>query len=321
MLCNKQYLLFLGLLVAETVFGFSIASPEMLAAFGEQYHQFHQYHDNNYVSSVESALTYAGTSSHLLSYNLGASVMDKYRDALMAHPLTTQMLTGGVLAVAGDAVAQGQVEGNLNRQEHPLHRSYDKRRAISFMAFDMAYRAVQHALFPWIIANCHGQYGAAMLDMMGLSHYYANSIDGETFLAAVERTMANQLIVVPLLYYPFFFALTAIIQGLDAKAGYQRARSMFVPLMQRNLLFWLPVQFVQFRFVDENLQIPFVCVAGLCWTIILSSVAGDSQKPTSSETLDRWIRQQQTMGIVTEPRMDQNGTVANAMWVLEGESV
>lgn len=261
-----------------------------------------------------------GTSYHLLSYNLGASILDKYRDVLMAHPLSTQMLTGGVLAVAGDAVAQGQLKGNLNQQQQLMRRSYDKRRAISFMAFDMAYRAVQHVLFPWIIANCHGQYGAAILDTLGLSNYYADSIDGDTFMAAIERTMANQLLVVPLLYYPFFFALTAIIQGLDTKAGYQRARSMFLPLMQRNLLFWLPVQFIQFRFVDEHLQIPFVCVAGLCWTIILSSIAGDSQQQVSNEKLDSSISLQ-TFVVDVEQRMDQNSTAANAVWLIEGESL
>jgi hypothetical protein len=313
--CNKHCVLVLSLLLAETACGLSIVSPGDLFSFADQFHRHH----TSYAASGESALTYMGTSNHLLSYNLGASLLLKYQDILVAHPLATQMLTGGVLAVAGDAVAQGQLKWDLNPHQQPICRSYDKRRAISFMAFDMAYRAVQHVLFPWIIANCHGQYGASILEMLGLSNEYADSIDGDTFMAAVERTMVNQLLVVPFLYYPFFFALTAIIQGLDAKAGYQRARSMFLPLMQRNLLFWLPVQFIQFRFVDEHLQIPFVCVAGLCWTVILSSFAGDSQQQVSNKKLDGSISLQ-TIVVDVEQRIDENGTAANTMWLIEGES-
>ena len=91
--------------------------------------------------------------------------------------------------------------------------------------------------------------------------------------------MVNQLFIVPFFYYPVFFAVTALVQGLTFSEGYQRAQSMWVPLLQRNLAFWIPVQFIQFRFVEESLQIPFVCVAGLCWTIILSTVAGNSKLP------------------------------------------
>lgn len=44
--------------------------------------------------------------------------------------------------------------------------------------------------------------------------------------------------------------------------------------MKRNWTFWLPVQYFQFGYVDEPLQIPFLCVVGLAWTFILSIFAG-----------------------------------------------
>ena len=62
---------------------------------------------------------------------------------------------------------------------------------------------------------------------------------------------------------------------------------MFVPLMKRNLLFWIPVQFVQFYWVDPSWQVSFVCVAGLVWNVILSAIAGDcSDDGCSPELLD-----------------------------------
>jgi len=44
--------------------------------------------------------------------------------------------------------------------------------------------------------------------------------------------------------------------------------------MKRNLLFWIPVQFVAFAYVPEDQQIPLLIVCGLVWTVILSVSAG-----------------------------------------------
>ena len=67
------------------------------------------------------------------------------------------------------------------------------------------------------------------------------------------------------------------MQGLSTNGALERAKANFLPLMQRNLLFWIPVQFLQFGFIDEHLQIPFLSVAGLCWTFILSLAAGSAR--------------------------------------------
>ena len=104
------------------------------------------------------------------------------------------------------------------------------------------------------------------------------------YLAAMEQTLASQLGIVPFLYYPVFFALTGAVQKLSPQAAWERAKDSFGPLMQRNLLFWIPVQFVQFGFIDEQLQIPFLSAAGLCWTFILSVYAGSTKQYSSSSS-------------------------------------
>lgn len=85
---------------------------------------------------------------------------------------------------------------------------------------------------------------------------------------------ANQFIVIPTIYYPLFFSLTGYVQGLSIEATIERAQTTIVPLLKRNWAFWLPVQYFQFGYVDEPLQIPFLCVVGLAWTFILSVAAG-----------------------------------------------
>ena len=197
-----------------------------------------------------------------------------YTHALRQHPLATKMFTGGILATTGDAIAQSQTNGD---------EPYDKKRAASFMAFDMAYRAVQHAAFPIIVAACHGQYIGEALSALHLSTLQQHLVVPTEYAAAMEQTLASQLGIVPFIYYPVFFALTGFVQGLSVDGAMDRAKQNFLPLMKRNLLFWIPVQFIQFGFIDEQLQIPFLSAAGLCWTFILSVTAGSTRSYNNNQ--------------------------------------
>jgi protein Mpv17 len=189
-------------------------------------------------------------------------LLHKYTTALAEHALPTKMATGATLAVAGDAIAQ---QASSDSDE------YDTKRAASFALFDSAYRALQHVAFPIIVATCHGQFLSGLLP------------DASSNLAAaMEQTLASQLGIVPFLYYPIFFAFSGAVQGLDADEAWTRAKENFLPLMQRNLLFWIPVQFIQFAFIQEDLQIPFLSVCGLAWTFILSISAGSAKGYSAS---------------------------------------
>jgi len=190
-----------------------------------------------------------------------------YKELLKTHPLPTKMLTGATLAVCGDAIAQSK----------DTDVDYDKRRAASFAVFDMAYRALQHFSFPIIVAYCHGQ-------LLG-SVPVLDTLDSAQ-LAAMEQTLASQLGIVPFLYYPAFFSISGAIQGLTASAAWSRAQETFVPLMKRNLLFWIPVQFIQFGYIQEDLQIPFLSCAGLAWTFILSLYAGSAKSYSPEKEME-----------------------------------
>jgi hypothetical protein len=180
------------------------------------------------------------------------------------------MATGAVLATLGDAIAQSQTG-----------EPYDTRRATSFATFDVAYRAAQHMLFPLIVTHCQGHLLTSLLGAIApqlLSH-----TDSTMYAAAMEQTLASQLGIVPFLYYPVFFTLTGMVQGLSGEQSLTRAKENFLPLMKRNLLYWIPVQFVQFAFVETSLQIPFLCVCGLLWTFLLSIMAGSTKSYNNSD--------------------------------------
>mmetsp|Transcript_10470 Transcript_10470/g.13266 ORF Transcript_10470/g.13266 Transcript_10470/m.13266 type:complete len:330 (+) Transcript_10470:197-1186(+) len=248
--------LFLG------ISGLSIASPN----------DIHAIHDS--LTSVTPFLHHSTTIASYQSHS--ANLLDLYKDSLATYPLQTKMITGGTLAVTGDAIAQSR-----DKDE-----DYSKRRALSFMAFDMCYRALQHFSFPVIVQQCQGQYiGAAIASVPFLSSGLDSSLTNPTyFYGAMEQTLASQLGIVPFMYYPVFYILTAFVQGLSAEGAIQRAKETFIPLMKRNLLFWIPVQFIQFGFIEESLQIPFLAVGGLAWTFIISLFAGNAQKSYSSSS-------------------------------------
>lgn len=201
----------------------------------------------------------------------GVDLLGLYQHALTAHPLPTKMMTGATLAVCGDAIAQSRDPTT----------EYDTRRASSFAVFDMAYRALQHFSFPIIVAACHGQYLGSLLDAN-----HNNLLVDASQWASMERTLASQLGIVPFFYYPAFFALTGAIQGLTVSGAISRAQENFVSLMKRNLLFWIPVQFVQFGYIQEDLQIPFLSVCGLAWTFILSVAAGSTKNYTPQKEME-----------------------------------
>ena len=203
--------------------------------------------------------------------NMALSV---YRQQLLVEPLKTKVLTGIALAILGDALAQSQ-------QSKKNHEPYNIKRAMSFAAFDGCYRAVQQLTYPPMMKLCCGKFTIALLVAVMGTTTTSSSISSNQeqlihILASIEQTLVSQLVIIPTVYYPVFYAVTGAVQGLTVNESIQRAKDTFVPLMKRNLLFWIPVQFGTFAFIEENLQIPILIACGLIWTIILSITAGST---------------------------------------------
>jgi hypothetical protein len=192
----------------------------------------------------------------------------QYRQLLAVYPLRTKVATGAVLAVVGDALAQSRTVA-LQVQ------SYDSYRAASFAAFDSCYRVFQHIAFPLLVGQCRGHFlGRILKTIQGGADILINDTNLVHYLAATEQTMAYQLCVVPMLYYPVFFTFTGFMQGLTRQETLKRMKKDFIPCWKRNLLFWIPVQFYMFGFLDQKWQIPFSCIMGIVWSTILSTFAG-----------------------------------------------
>ena len=197
-------------------------------------------------------------------------VWTAYNQALVTDPYPTKMVTGVVLAIMGDAIAQ--------RRERPAQ--YNVKRAVSFAAFDGCYRAVQQLTYPPIIATCQGQYIGWLLGLLNIGGSIVTrtttTSSSSSVFPALEQTLVSQLLIIPTIYYPVFYAVTGLVQGLTLKGTIRRAKETFLLLMKRNMMFWIPIQFLAFGFIQKHLQIPVLILCGLAWTVILSLSAGSA---------------------------------------------
>jgi protein Mpv17 len=185
-------------------------------------------------------------------------LIDGYQHALQTDALRTQMATGVALAVAGDAIAQQR-----GRSAGGAKEPYDLKRAASFASFDGVYRAAQHWIYPPMIALCSG------------------SVLGS---APLEQALASQLIIIPIVYYPVFYAVTGVVQGLSIGQTIERAKESFWPIMLRNWTYWIPIQYSVFTWVEGDAQIPILIACGLVWTVILSILVGEAKEPQPAIT-------------------------------------
>ena len=178
-----------------------------------------------------------------------------YSTSLVASPIATKALTACVIGLLGDALAQ-RTDRNV--------RSYDALRGVSFGAFGAIYGgAVQHHLFEWLQVTCVGAllgYGRCL------------SLPETQWLAAVEATLLNQLLFIPMLYYPIFFALKGTLNGAGLRSIVIDARGRYLGMLQTNWAFWIPMNILVFRLVDAELLVSVNALIGVVWNFILSAL-------------------------------------------------
>ena len=120
--------------------------------------------------------------------DMASSLFQDYKNALDANPLRVKIITGCLLAIVGDAIAQSvQPE------------DYNTKRAAAFVAFDGVWRTVQQVTYGPIILYCNGKFSSNFLGSLPIASVQEQLLKEENVvvLGAIEQTLVSQLLLIP----------------------------------------------------------------------------------------------------------------------------
>lgn len=109
----------------------------------------------------------------------------------------------------------------------------------------------------------------------------------ESLGSSVAPLLVNQLVVIPLLYWPAYFLFTGAAERTDVATSLQTLHARLPELMRANLTFWLPAQAAQFAYVPVEDQAVYVAVMGVIWNGVLATLSRpgrDAQTRTGAAT-------------------------------------
>mmetsp|Transcript_11264 Transcript_11264/g.24024 ORF Transcript_11264/g.24024 Transcript_11264/m.24024 type:complete len:258 (-) Transcript_11264:600-1373(-) len=231
------------------------------------------HHAATATSSFKTAYTAASlpTVTSLGMIAESSSVIEQFGDPLLYQ----HMATGGVLAFAGDVIAQSllsEANKEANKKSIPPE-DWDVVRTAAFTAFGALYTGgVQHFIFGYL---------------------------NTSFDEPLVRLGLAQFFFIPFCYYPTFLAMVpALRAGWESPNGFNspeaklRQNELFTDVagkipstLVRNWFFWIPVQFVQFNFIPMDAQVTYAAAFGVIWNAILSwSTAATAQPAAKKES-------------------------------------
>ena len=174
------------------------------------------------------------------------------------RPMMVGAATATVKTTAADVLVQTALEGRRIEQ-------LDTRRTLVFTIFGGCWMGV-------------GQY----LLYCRLFEWW---VPGTTALASASKAALDQLVHVPLLYFPIFYSVDALLQGawtrgLNEGVAHMRAKleTELWPSLKANWSLWLPASFVGFKLVPAHLRIPYVSGVSMVWTTIMSIMQGEFRR-------------------------------------------
>ncbi|GAB4824103.1 hypothetical protein N2152v2_011149 [Parachlorella kessleri] len=173
-----------------------------------------------------------------------------YNNTAQAHPFTTGVITTGLKTSAADFFAQKVIEGR---------KEIDWTRHAVFVTFGFAYLGG----FQYYLYNVKfTQWCGAITQTFGHR------------ATAPIKTAIDQFIHHPLLYFPTFFAMKAVVSGKPLSTAADKYRAEIWDSLKALWSVWVPAQLVNFAFVPRHLRVPYVAAVSFGWTVILSVMQG-----------------------------------------------
>ena len=194
----------------------------------------------------------------MLPRRLASRAYWAYDGLLQNHTLKTSTVSGGVLAVAGDALTQAATtNGGV----------YDARRGAAF-----------------------GLFGATLTGPVNFLWLRRLNAIVERFApqggspAVAAKVAIQSCFFQPLVYVPLFYVFTAVVRGWSFETASHRVRTEFIGTMKSIWAFWIPVCSFTFSFLPLRQQAVFMSGVSLCWNAILSWITNSRAGASSQAT-------------------------------------
>lgn len=181
--------------------------------------------------------------------------MGRYEAALVQKPVPTKMATGGVLWGCGDMVAQA---GSKRRED-----DVDMARLGRAVVFGtLVHAPIAHVHYEFLEAFC------------------------KRFRFSARAVPIVKLVMEQFVYWGYFsnslyhFSM-AKMEGFSVEDSVARVYDRLWPTMKAQWAFWIPVQYLNFKFVPVRHQLNVVLLTSVVWTAALSLAFPPS--PTAEE--------------------------------------
>lgn len=187
-----------------------------------------------------------------MALSFPAKLAARYESCLLAQPVPTKMATGAVLWGLGDAVAQ-----SATRKDG---EAVDGRRLSRAVAFGSLIHAP--------IAHVHYEF----------LEWFVQRLSVPASKQAVVKLVMEQFV-----YWGYFsnalyhFAM-AKMEGNTTTASVDRVKERLWPTMLAQWSFWIPVQYLNFRFIPVRHQLNVVLTTSVVWTAFLSAAFPQSEE-------------------------------------------
>lgn len=173
-----------------------------------------------------------------------------YNRTALAYPVMTGVVTTGLKTSAADVFAQKIME---------KREDFDWRRHSIFCLFGFAYLG---GFQYWLYNKKFVQWCGPITELVGHRG------------VAPVKTLMDQCIHHPFVYFPVFYSLKAMVEGNPLSDAFHKYRSELVDNVKALWTIWIPAQLFNFAFVPRHLRIPYVAGVSFVWTVVLSVMQG-----------------------------------------------
>lgn len=188
---------------------------------------------NNFLTS-SSLNTAANNGDGSMAFaDMASSLFQDYRNALDANPLRVKIITGCLLAIVGDAIAQSVQS-----------EDYNTKRAAAFVAFDGVWRTVQQVTYGPIILNCNGKFFSSLLGSLPIASVHDQILKEENrvILGAMEQTLVSQLLLIPRKLFVAMMAFSVFLnfhwyQIFRSQQFFSSRHHLFISTILSHILF------------------------------------------------------------------------------------